>query len=355
MVTSLLTTRIFLTKLSVIETTHLADRMLRFMLLKVVFLGAIVNPADAAGYLLWACFTAFQKAFVGLAKDRGEALLSSPTATVWQHMRCASLLALLLVEDAAWIVAGVRLAGATSPFSWAFLWLFDAACVGVEGLHAGIRYLICGLDRWRAQRGHCDDDDDDTCTNNLANDRSDDSDAEGRSQFLYLLDLGSDLVVHALNLVHYGHILHLRGGLRMQLIDVALLTDVRFLIAACWRRGQGHIQYRKLTHKLRYCFPDAPVEDLKKDGGVTCAICMENMRVSKRNNTDNFDFFGKKFQTRLGSFSNFYFYFFTEICQGTAMRPHVPSWLSSGVAPTRPRHAFLHLSHLPSQPRGRRK
>jgi hypothetical protein len=285
-VTSVLTTRIFLGQLSVIETAQLADRMLRFMLLKVVFLGAVVNPEPAAlaGYLLWACFTAFQKAFVGLAKDRGEALLSSPTATIGQHIRCASLLGLMLLEDAAWIIAGVRLAeamGAMAPFSWAFLWFFDAACVGVEGIHAGIRYLICGFDRWRAQRSHCDDD---ACNISFsAGAAASESDGESRSQFLYLLDLSLDLFVHALNLVHYGHILHLRGGLRMQLIDVALLTDVRFLLAAAWRRGRGHIQYQKLTHKLRYCFPDAPVEELTKDGGVTCAICMDNIRVRGKN------------------------------------------------------------------------
>lgn len=272
---AVLTTRIFLGQLSVIETSQLIDRMLRFMLLKVVFLGAVVSPepADVVGYLLWASFTAFQKAFVGLAKDRGEALLSSPTATIWQHMRCASLLGIMLAEDAAWIVAGIRLAGPTAPFSWAFLWFFDAACVGIEGIHAVIRYVICGFDRWSAQRCHSDDD---TCHASVA---ASESDSESRSQFLYFLDLGSDLLVHVLNLVHYGHILHLRGGLRMQLIDVALLTDVRFLVAAFFRRGQKHLQYRKLTHKLRYCFPDAPVEELTKEGGVTCAICMENMKV----------------------------------------------------------------------------
>jgi hypothetical protein len=258
--------------------------MLRFILLKALFLGAVVNPEppDVAGYLLWACFTAFQKAFVGLAKDRAEALLSSPTATLWQHMRCASLLGLLIAENAAWIIAGVHLAvGETAPLSWTFLWFFDAACVGVEAMHASIRYFICGFDRWRAQRGQCDEDRMCHSFNTSSSAAASEADAESRSQFLYLLDLVLDLVVHALNLVHYGHIIHLRGGLRMQLIDFALLADVRFLLTTAWRRGQGHMQYRKLTHKLRYCFPDAPAEELTKEGGVTCAICMENMRVRK--------------------------------------------------------------------------
>lgn len=249
-----------------------------------MFLGAVVNPApaDIAGYLLWACFTAFQKAFVGLAKDREEALLSSPTATIWQHMRCASLLGLMIAEDAAWITAGVHLAGETAPFSWAFLWFFDSACVGIEATHASIRYLICGFDRWRAQRGQCDENS--ACNNHNTSSSAaaaSEADTESRSQFLYLLDLALDLVVHALNLVHYGHILRLRGGLRMQLIDIALLTDVRFLLATAWRRGKGHIQYRRLTHKLRYSFPNAPIEELTKEGGVTCAICMEDLRVRK--------------------------------------------------------------------------
>jgi autocrine motility factor receptor len=271
---ALATTRVFLGQLSVIESQQLIDRMLRFILLKVLFLGAVVDPepaANVAAYLVWACVTCALKAFVGLARWRLESLLSSPIATIWQHLRCVGLLAVMLAEDALWISAGLRLAGANSLYSWAFLWYFDAACVGIEGVHAGIRYFICGIDRLRAQRGgHCgEEEDEDTCTN-----------LESQNQFFYMLDLASDLVVHALNLVHYGHILHLRGGLRLQLIDVALLTDVRFLLAAAWRRVQGHFLYRNLTHKLRHCFPDASLESLAKEGGVTCAICMENMRVS---------------------------------------------------------------------------
>ena len=270
---ALITKTLFLGQLTVIETAKLADRMLRFILLKVVFLGAVVSPhpADVAAYLLWAFTTGFMKAFVGLARDRGDALLSSPNATALQHLRCSALLLCMLCNDAAWIAAGVRLAGSAAPLSWALLWLFDAACVGVEGLHAGIRYIVQGVDRWRSYWSHSEDD---SCSNPIS-----EADAEARSQFLYSLDLCADLALHALNLAHYAHILRLRGGLRMHLIDLALLTDVKFLMAAAWRRGHGHLQYRRLTHKLRYCFPDAAPEDLAQPEGVTCAICMESMKV----------------------------------------------------------------------------
>lgn len=284
---ALLTKTVFLGQLTVIETAKLADRMLRFILLKVVFLGAVVSPhpADVAAYLLWAFTTGFMKAFVGLARDRGDALLSSPNATLWQHLRCSALLLCMLANDAAWIAAGIRLAGATAPLSWALLWLFDAACVGVEGLHAGIRYVVQGLDRWRSYCSSDQDQNGDSCSTPLS-----EAHAESRSQFLYSLDLCADLALHALNLAHYAHILRLRGGLKMQLIDLALLTDVKFLIVAAWRRGQGHLQYRRLTHKLRYCFPDAAPEDLAQPGGVTCAICMENMKVIKVERIVNCEF-----------------------------------------------------------------
>ena len=306
----LLIKTLFLGTLTVIESSQLADRILRFTLLKVVFLGAVVSPTrlDISLYLLWAVFIGAMKALVGLAHDRSDALLSSPTSTLSQHVRCALLLTLVLVADVLWMVSGIKLISIFSSsssssssvyrmnasVSWMLVWMFDAACVGVEGVHAGLRYAIgiaqtlggdvpflFSLRAFSFSSLFC------SAATGVTKEEEDGeaeeaaTGMEGREssrEILYMLDLTADVLLHFLNLTHYMFILHLRGGIKMQLIDVALLTDLRFLLNTAWHRAQGHLKYCHLTDKLRHSFPDASGGDVK--GGV-CAICMDPMTNAK--------------------------------------------------------------------------
>ena len=48
------------------------------------------------------------KAFVGLARDRSQGLMASPSATAGDHLRTLALLCLILSFDLAWVVRCVR-------------------------------------------------------------------------------------------------------------------------------------------------------------------------------------------------------------------------------------------------------
>jgi hypothetical protein len=79
--------------------------------------------------------------FVGLAKDRCEALLSSPRPASLQHFRCLSLLLAILANDCMWIASYITNMGDDAQkLSHALLWLFDAVTVAVEASTAMVKY-----------------------------------------------------------------------------------------------------------------------------------------------------------------------------------------------------------------------
>lgn len=47
---------------------------------------------------------AYMKGFVGLARDRSQGLMASPSATAGDHLRTLALLCLILGFDLSWVV-----------------------------------------------------------------------------------------------------------------------------------------------------------------------------------------------------------------------------------------------------------
>ncbi|KAL6780459.1 hypothetical protein ACKKBF_B13075 [Auxenochlorella protothecoides x Auxenochlorella symbiontica] len=266
---ALVTKALFLGQLTILETTKLAERMLKFVMLKVVFLGAVVDPEphELGTWLLWFSVMAFFRAFVGLARDRCEALLSSPRATPLQHARCLVLLVGILGQAGSWVASYAAAADPSRPsaaLSHALLWLFDAVCVAIEAAHAVLKYGVHAVERWKAQRAEAAGADPATGW-------------EGRGPFLYHVEVGVDLVLHALTLGHYCHLWWLHG-FRLQLIDAVLFLDVRYLVMGTLRRVRGYARYRRLTHQLQHSFPPLPRECL---AGRDCAICMERLASAR--------------------------------------------------------------------------
>ncbi len=70
---------------------------------------------------------------------RCEALLSSPTATLFAHFRTLVLLVSILGYDVFWMVThAADLDG--KPSSRSLLWLFDAATIAVEAVQTLVKY-----------------------------------------------------------------------------------------------------------------------------------------------------------------------------------------------------------------------
>jgi hypothetical protein len=291
----------FLGTLSAIEASRLADRLIKFALMKLFFIGAVLSPIKSANLVAlfaWTVVQALFKGFVGLSNDRADTLLSSPAATLWQHVRCIVLMISLSACDLVWIGWAKQVALTPSPPAWGVLLLLDALCVGVEVVHAGMRYMLQSMDRWNSMsstywlpvslwclvptsRGAVADGRHAASGAEGVSDAMDDH-AEARSHILYVLELCADLAVQSLHFAEAAHLMRIRGGPKLQFIDVALLFDMRCLAAGAWRRGKGHLQYRRLCHRLRHSFPDVKSTPQNPGCSQHCAICLESMKTGKR-------------------------------------------------------------------------
>eukprot|EP00887_Chlorella_sp_A99_P007644 scaffold20.g7644.t1 len=284
------TKALFLGSISVIEQAKLAERMLKFLLLKMVFLGTVVNPTmhDIGAWGLWFLAMAYLKSFVCLATDRCEALLSSPSATLMQHARCLTLLLGILGNTVHWMASYLAASQAASlsdgRLGVALLWMFDGVVIVTEASYALVKYAYHAAERWRVLRAEA------------AAEVSKGSNAgggaiaalpapaaagpwAGRSDFPYLLDLAADLTLAGLTLAHYAHLWWLHG-LRLSLADAVLALDVRHVAGAAWRRLRGHCEYAQLTRALQHAFPCAPPAALAEQ--ATCAICFEALAPQSR-------------------------------------------------------------------------
>lgn len=93
-------------------------------------------------WLSWFFIMGYLKMFVGLAGDRCESLLSSPSSTPLQHLRCLALLLGILMHTAGWMADYVARAGLGehAQLTSAALWLFDGVTVVVEAACGIVKY-----------------------------------------------------------------------------------------------------------------------------------------------------------------------------------------------------------------------
>lgn len=83
------------------------QRLIRFMYLKSVSVAGSGVYGDSTQWLAWTAATCLLVVFTRLASLRGEALLSNPSATLWQHARIVALLAGILAQAAALAAAAL--------------------------------------------------------------------------------------------------------------------------------------------------------------------------------------------------------------------------------------------------------
>ncbi len=77
--------------------------------------------------------------FVGLARDRLNGLLASPSATSVAHVRALALLAWIVTDNATWVMLHFA-AFPGSDLTYRLLWLFDAVVITVEALQTATIY-----------------------------------------------------------------------------------------------------------------------------------------------------------------------------------------------------------------------
>ena len=280
---ALMTVKIFLGRLSQREFTRMAERGVRFAIFKLVFAGVIIPQltSDSADVFFWFAFfsfTAYLRIFIGGAKDRLDFVAALPRASVLSQARPLALTFLIvtLVHTVAyqlWKSSSLTLATFT-------LCGFDLFAVQVEVVRILVRYLVYVYEQ-RALDSAPD-----------VIEASDPSPVwEGKASFLFYLDFSADLIMQCCGLLYYFQIWSLRGGLRLQVVDMVLFMDVRSILLIVARKIRGLMAYRRITHQINFAFPtkcfsqskltDGSNESPEEEEEHTCAICMEKMSSAK--------------------------------------------------------------------------
>ena len=76
---------------------------------------------------------------MGLARDRLNGLLASPSATSAAHIRALALLAWIVTDNATWVMLHFA-AFPGSDITYRLLWLFDAVVISVEAVQTATIY-----------------------------------------------------------------------------------------------------------------------------------------------------------------------------------------------------------------------
>uniref|UniRef100_A0A7R9W0Y7 RING-type domain-containing protein n=1 Tax=Chlamydomonas euryale TaxID=1486919 RepID=A0A7R9W0Y7_9CHLO len=286
-VAAIVTVGLFLGQLTPRESSRLTERLVKFIIFKVIFCSALIVPDiyEIALWLAWFAMIGFMRVFMGAARDRLETLNVSPSASTYAHMRALALVLLILGHD---LVGAAALASSLSHMSTtkALLCAFDMAVVAVEGIKVLLHYVVHAVDHHMATREFADADANGAPAADAATAaaaaaavpaRMGWESWEGKGAVLYYTELVADVLVQAMTLAHYLHVWFLHG-LSFQLIDAILFLDIRSIAMSMAKRLRGYLNYRHVTHSLRHAFPDAA----PGAADDACTICMDRMLVAKQ-------------------------------------------------------------------------
>lgn len=253
--------------LSMVERSRALDRLLQYALVKFCFVGAIFDPISSQFwvYIVWTLTQATILAFIGIAGDRSESYLSSPTTSVSKHIRCSMLLASIFIFDGGLLKIAKDFAIGSSWSLWPVLWMIDAACIGIEALRVSMKYALQSLEYWLKQEFyHCLPRGETqsfllNCGRYFVSSGFEDDQDDAVQGIVHSFELCADLAVQMLQFIEAAHLLHSRGGPKLQLVDILLLFDMRCLATGAWKRGQNHLQYRQICHRVKHVFPDVRI------------------------------------------------------------------------------------------------
>ncbi|KAF9171234.1 hypothetical protein BGX20_007929 [Mortierella sp. AD010] len=242
----------FFGDLRVIERQHMYDRALNFLLFKVVFVGAILEPRWE-GLLIWtAWFTVlgFLRVFSMLCRDRFEYLTVSPNIPTSVHVKILTMLTMILTLNIAWFVFCI------SVFrSMLLLLSFECLTLFLDTIQTLVKYIIHLGDQSR--QGPC----------------------ESWRMVQYYTEFVTDTMILVTTLGHYLHIMYLHG-ISFTLIDAVLFLNMRSVFNNLRKKLASHQAYRQALNNMQALYPSATEKELA-DYSDDCAICRDSMTSAK--------------------------------------------------------------------------
>ncbi|RGB23909.1 hypothetical protein C1646_727362 [Rhizophagus diaphanus] len=247
------TLKFFFGELRVIESQHMYDRLLNFLLFKVVFVGAILEPKweELLIWTSWFTILGFLRIFSMLCRDRFEYLTFSPNTPVQAHLRILVLLILILLSDIFWFIMCISIFR-----SMLLLLTFECFTLFLDTVQTLIKYLIHLRDITRQ------------------------SVWESRGILLYYTEFVTDTLILVATLGHYLHIMLLHG-ISFTLIDAVLFLNMRSVFNNLRKKIVAYCNYRQAISNMQTQYPNATDIELKEYND-DCAICRDSMDKAKK-------------------------------------------------------------------------
>ncbi|CAG8561815.1 11999_t:CDS:2 [Funneliformis mosseae] len=248
-----LTLKFFFGELRVIESQHMYDRLLNFLLFKVVFVGAILEPKweELLIWTTWFTILGFLRIFSMLCRDRFEYLTFTPNTPVQAHLRILTLLILILLSDIFWFIMCI------SVFrSMLLLLTFECFTLFLDTVQTLVKYIIHLRDITRQ------------------------SVWESRGILLYYTEFVTDTLILVATLAHYLHIMLLHG-ISFTLIDAVLFLNMRSVFNNLRKKIAAYYSYRQAIFNMQTQYPNATDIELNEYND-DCAICRDSMDSAKK-------------------------------------------------------------------------
>ncbi|KAF9964054.1 hypothetical protein BGZ70_006997 [Mortierella alpina] len=230
--------RTFFGDLRVIERQHMYDRALNFLLFKVVFVGAILEPRweELLIWTAWFTILGFLRVFSMLCRDRFEYLTVSPSIPLRVHVKILTMLTMILVSNIAWFVLCI------SVFrSMLLLLSFECFTLLLDTVQTLVKYII------------------------------------------HLGDLSPNTLQPVLTPLPPpflpSHVQYLHG-ISFTLIDAVLFLNIRSVFNNLRKKLASHQAYRQALSNMQALYPSATEKELA-DYSDDCAICRDSMSSAK--------------------------------------------------------------------------
>ncbi|KAI9268763.1 hypothetical protein BY458DRAFT_436799 [Sporodiniella umbellata] len=237
---------IFLGPLRAIEIEHLYERSW-YAITETCLAMNIFREEFDLRFIIYLGTLSFLKIFHWLCQDRIEFMEQSPVLRTTFHARIVSLMSLLLTIDTVLANHAIRVSMLKKP-SMMVMFAFEYIVLTCTLVSTIGKYII-----------------------NLIDMRSEQT-WEGKSMFVFYLDLVTDFVKLVIYMIFFVYIC-----INFQ-IPLHIVRDIYITFRSFVQKCTDLYRYRRATRNMNELYPDATSEDFHRSNDSTCIICREEMR-----------------------------------------------------------------------------
>ncbi|KAG1121835.1 hypothetical protein G6F42_012045 [Rhizopus arrhizus] len=225
------------------QQKHMYDRMLNFLLFKVIFIGAVMEPVwrHILRLSMWIGVLGFMRIFSLLSRDRLDNLTTVAFVSLRKYYKITVFLSTILFSNIIWYLGSLYL----FPTSLAFLTL-EFLPVVLDTIQVLIKYTTHLMDQWR-ENGF-----------------------ESKRLINYYTELSADVLILGCTLLQYLQLMWMHG-ISFGLVDIVLFLNVRSVLKNLYSKV---IIYRERWRAMSYVrdrYVDASAEELSNHND-DCAI-----------------------------------------------------------------------------------